>query len=60
MLGDFGLAYLALDFADEIEIGLKGTPKYMSPEALTNAQISFEVHAKSDVWLVLIYILCSN
>lgn len=54
MLGDFGIACLTLDKSDEIQIGLAGTLKYMSPEALKNTSMSPKDHAKSDVWLVIL------
>ena len=50
VLGDFGLAYLAIDMSDEIQIDFAGTLGYASLESLNDVSRSFNEHAKSDVW----------
>ena len=56
VLGDFGLAYLALDLNDAVELGIKGTPKYMPHETLMQVDRSFKNTAKADVWYFILKI----
>lgn len=50
VLGDFGLALLALDLNAEIQTSLEGALLYATIEVLNRVKMLVRNRAKSDVW----------